>query len=226
MRRKLASVVVVLSIGMVGCGEMPEDAVETAAPLSLPSMSVLSRPIGEASIAFGPCCNATIKVVPSGSSAWEAVDEATCDDSTSYVVANAPSQYPYYAGMAFDMNLAGFPIGKSISGITAFVCARPAFAYFSGNFKGEVAYWGSEVGYRWLSTADGDETVPVPGVGLFQSNPFKLMAIQTSIAASAPPSRGGKTASSRMTFVLSGDNVQISQVFLKLDYTYTFHLPF
>lgn len=174
-------------------------------------------PIADDPAAFNTCCDAAWNVWPPGLRRFEAVDEATCNNSTDYIYSGTHAgAYPYYAGAAFDFDLSAVPIGARIDHLTVAVCASPLIAHLEGNFKGNISYWHPDRdGVVYFKNADDGVTIVVPRASN-PSNPFKLYGVATERIEGFAPSAKGRTSTSKMRLYLFGDNVAISQIYLRL----------
>ena len=182
-----------------------------------PLFPVSVYPIADDPATFDTCCDAVWSVWPSGLRRFEAVDETTCNNSTDYIYSGTHAgAYPYYAGAAFDFDLSAVPIGAKIDHVTVAVCAAPVVAHLAGNFKGNISYWRpNQDGLAYFKNGDDGVTIVVPRASN-SSNPFKLYGVATARLEAFPPSVKGRTSTSKMRLYLFGDNVAISQIYLRL----------
>ena len=182
-----------------------------------PFFAVSVYPIADDPATFDTCCNAAWSVWPSGLRRFEAVDETTCNNSTDYIFSGTHTgAYPYYARAAFDFDLSAVPIGAKVDHVTVVVCAAPVAAHVGGNFKGNISYWHpNHDGLAYFKNNDDGVTIVVPRASN-PSNPFKLYGVATGRIEGFSPSVKGRTSTSKMRLYLFGDNVAISQIYLRL----------
>jgi hypothetical protein len=186
-----------------------------------PPLVVSVYPSADAPAAFNTCCDAAWRVWPSGLRRFEAVHETTCNNSSDYIYSGTYSgthtgAYPYYAGAAFDFDLSAVPIGAKIDHVTVAVCASRVVPDLEGNFKGNISYWQPDRdGVAYFKNADDGVTIVVRRASR-PSNPFEQYGVAAAPIEGFAPSVKGRTSTSKIRLYLFGDNVAISQIYLRL----------
>jgi hypothetical protein len=205
-----------LSTTWAGCAEpLPADVATETSNLFI-QQDVTAYPYRDARVTFSDCCNAPWTIVSGGNRLWSSLNEARCNSTADYISVNNLGDFPYYGGAAVEMNLDDVPIGAHVTDVRAVVCARPHVKTVRGNFKAAVHYWDPDARGHVYLRANRSSDIYAPAVGSSAENLFSLMEIETKPSASDPASTTPKTDTSGMRFYLFGDNLDVSQIFLKL----------
>jgi hypothetical protein len=176
-----------------------------------------ARPIADAGATFDTCCNAAWSVQPAGLRRFEAVRETSCNGASDYIYSGTHTgEYPFYAGVAFDFDLSAVPIGAKIDSVRVVICAAALPAEAKGELKGNISYWDPDRdGMMFFENDEGGLVISVPPAAS-PSNPFTLQDVATARLPAFPPSTTGKTSTSTMRLYLFGDNVAVSQIYLRV----------